>query len=491
MKILITTIFSSILTMLVVFSSCSSELDKRIEMIGKAGERTIDWTLLNRSYHLEPKWGKGLSYKQAYENQLNYLVDQKLFAQAAISKSLDKDIDIEKYLTFIKEKEMIKELYRREVESQIEITEEEYKSAYRKLKSKIRLAYITTPYEESAEKYLNMFQTTSINELILFDPISEEKGVTPFFSFGEMTDEIDDVAFDLDLNEVAGPLKIEKKYMIIKLIDGSREKIFSDADLTENKSKIKQIIFERKAAKLSTQYIYQLLKDEEVKLNPDIFLVLVEHFNAIVQREDDADPMPVNLTDSELVQVQTTIKDLKDDVLVTYGQGQMTVQQFVSSLSSMPAGIRPMVKMSQNLKLAVGIIVRNKYLAEKAYAENLDTDERVFFETQWQSDQFLARHWLSNLRAQISLNPDEISSFMTSNDYLRIQQRSKKELSPEQIEDLLIDFKFTEAKMRSADSLRELYEVEIESTKLLSNIKSPDAIINENPIKLFYREKFN
>ena len=116
--------------------------------------------------------------------------------------------------------------------------------------------------------------------------------------------------------------------MVIKLLDGSREILFSESEYAESKSKIRNIIFERKASKLSNQYIYKLLKDENVKLNPEVFSVLSAHFNAIVSAEIGNNPLPVNLTDSELKQVRTTLDDIKNEVLVTYNKGQMTVEEF-------------------------------------------------------------------------------------------------------------------------------------------------------------------
>jgi len=479
------------LALFIAISSCSSDKQKQPSMIAMVADKNIDWKLLNRSYHLEPKWGRGLTQKNAYLNQLNFLIDQKLYAQAAIEQGLNLDKDNKRYLTFLKEKEMIKELYRREVESQISVTEEEYKTAYRKLKTQIKLDYITTADRVSAQKYLKMIQKTPINEVILKNPAAEEKGTTPYFSFGEMAEEIDNVAFDLELNETAGPLKIKNKYMVIRLVDGSREVLFSEADFAESKSKIRQIIFDRRASRLSNQYIYKLLKDENVKLNPEVFSVLSAHFDAIVSAEIDENPLPVNLSDNELKQVRTKIQDIRNEVLVTYNQGQMTVEEFISRLFVMPAGLRPMVKMSQNLKLAIGIIVRDKYLAERAYEEGLDRTDKVIYETEWQSDQFLAREWLSNLRAQISLTPDEIHAFKSSETYQEILQRSKKEITSTQIQDLLKDFKFADAKMISADSLRQKYDVFVDSSALLSRLEEPDEIIKQNPIKLTYRENFN
>ncbi len=198
--------------------------------------------------------------------------------------------------------------------------------------------------------------------------------------------------------------------------------------------------------------------------------------------------MPINLSDHELKRVETNIADIKDDILVTYNKDQMTVVEFISELWNMPAGIRPMVRMSQNLKLAVGIIVRNKYLVEKAYREGLDTAKEVIYETRYQSDQYLSREWLRALRTQISLSPDEIFSFKSSNDYQMVLQRSKEKLRADQIEDLLMDFKFADTKMRSADSLRGIgFDGCTVNRQKLSDqirIKLRDTFVSYKPFRL-------
>jgi len=71
------------------------------DIIATIGPQKIDWKHLQRSYELTPKWGKGLTYKAAYRNQLDFLIDEKLFAQAARSEGLQKDPKIAGYLDYI------------------------------------------------------------------------------------------------------------------------------------------------------------------------------------------------------------------------------------------------------------------------------------------------------------------------------------------------------------------------------------------------------
>lgn len=104
--------------------------------VASAGERSIDWRLLQRSFQLDARWQRGQTREAAYRLQLGYLIDQKLLAQEALANGALQDPALAGYLEAIQEKEMIKELYRREVASRVEISEETYRQAYRYSKRK-------------------------------------------------------------------------------------------------------------------------------------------------------------------------------------------------------------------------------------------------------------------------------------------------------------------------------------------------------------------
>ncbi|NIV73032.1 MAG: hypothetical protein GWN44_10300, partial [Calditrichae bacterium] len=200
--------------------SCSDTREPGETIIATVGDCTIGWRLLWRSYHLDPKWGRGITHRQAYHNQLNYLIEQKLFAREAIANGLDKDKSIAGLLNAITEKEMIKELYRQKVASRVEISEAEYQTAYQRSKKKVQFEFVSTPNRANARAYQEQLAATPLEDIHLRSPSTEQKGTSPMFSYGDMTPELEEVVFDMQLGEVSSPLKIDRRYMVIKLIDG-------------------------------------------------------------------------------------------------------------------------------------------------------------------------------------------------------------------------------------------------------------------------------
>lgn len=483
-------ILISLTVLLLLLPGCSKNAHEQREVIAKVGNRAIDRDYLKRDFELHPKWGRGLTYHEAYSNQLNYLIDQKLYALAAIEKGMQKDSSIADYLNFIHEKEMIKELYRQEVAKKIEITDEEYQSAYSKMKKQVQLHYIFTKNHEHALKYSQELRSSDFETIQLVDPTQESKGTTGMMSFGDMQQALEDVVFGLKQDEVSDPISINDGYMVVRVAVGQVEKFMSEYDFAEKKSKIKKVVFERRADKIANTYIKDLMLDKDLKLNPPVFFELSDQFSRIVQDKYSDNPFPINIDNQEIQIAQHDLASIKDAVLITYEDGEMTVDEFLSKLAKMPTGLRPKVKMANQLKDAIGVIVRNEYLAKEAKKKGLDKSETVRRETEIQSDEILARYWLERQKERLHVAEEEIEEFKKSDKFDRLLEKTTVKPTDEQLEDIILDLKMAELKMHLADSLHNRFLVKIDSTLLESQIKNATDIIKYNPAKLAVRELF-
>ncbi|RMF57827.1 MAG: hypothetical protein D6748_10305 [Calditrichaeota bacterium] len=469
---------------------CSRESSREQEIVARVGDRIIDWKLLRRSFNLEPKWDRGLTYGEAYSNQLNFLIEQKLFAQEALAEGLDKDPDVARKLRVIKEKEMMKELYREVVASQVQISDSEYEQAYLNSKKKVQFEYIASPDSLSAVKYRQLMQSHPVDEISLLNPGEERKGVSPYFSFGDMAPELETVVFQMQLGEISSPIRVGKEYMVVKLIDGEINKFMSKIDFAETKSKIRKVIFERHARKLSDQYIYNLLKDKKIEINPTVFFALSEKFSEIVQPKTSQTPLTIHLTNAELKNTRTELKDMANEVLVTFKDGHLTVKEFLQILWDLPAPMRPQVNMAQQLKKAIAVTVRNLYLVKEAYRRGLDTHPVVQYETLHQSDALLSRYYMKRLKNAISVTEDEIQEFMHKKNFPSVNQQLNGKLTPTAVREILVDYKFHEERMKTVEELKPFYPVEINDQVLKSHIPDAEKIIQERPVGFIYREEF-
>lgn len=470
---------------------CSKTEETGEESIATVGERSIDWQLLRRSFHLDPKWGKGLTQREAYHNQLNYLIEQKLFAQEALANGLDTEKAIAGLLNATMEKEMIKELYRQEVASRVNISDEEYRSAYQRLKKKVQFEFVSTPDSARALTYREQLFSVSVEELHLQSPSTEQKGVSPMFSYGDIASELEEVVFDMQPGEVSAPIKINNDFMIVKLIDGEVDKFMSERDLVEQKSKIQKVIFERRARQISDEYIYEMLSKQEVKINPPVFYALAEQFSRIVQNKSSDQPVPIYLSNGELKTAEINLKDLADEVLVTFKGGQFTVEEFLRKLWDMPAGMRPQVNMAPQLKKAIAVTVRNHYLSREAYQKGLDKSPQVLYEVEAQNDEVLARYYIRKLRDNLTVTPEEVAEFMNKENFAAVNKSLNGKLDAGAIRGIILDYKLTQERIKIADSLRAVYTVRVDSALFETHLPDADKIIQEKPVGFVYREQFH
>jgi hypothetical protein len=470
--------------------TCQNKRTSEDAIVARAGDRIIDWNELHRSFQLQPKWGKGLTYKQAYLNQLNFLIDQKLFAQAAISEDLDKETEILGYIEFIRKKEMIKELYRQQVASKVEISEKEYQNAYLNMKKKIKFNYIYTPSLTSAQNYKSRLGHSDFSSIILLDLNHDVKGTSPDFTFGDLAPELEQVVFNMKAGEVSGPIAVAGGYMVVQVIDGSVDIFLSQWDLVQKKNKIRKVIFDRKAAGLANKFVKELMRNKDLQLNPDVFYALSAEFSRIVENKVSENPIPVFISNEEIKSARKHLNEMMDEVLITYADGQMTVREFLTELWNMPADLRPRVKMGEQLKNAIGVIVRNKYLAKRAEKLGLRRSSEVIRQTRIQADEILARTWLAEKRNHLSSDRQEIENFKTTSAFQHLQAKIENPLSNEQIADLILDFKLAQLKLQVSDSLKAAYHVNLDTIALYKQIPEPQKVIDYDPAKFVVRELF-
>lgn len=471
-----------------IAAGCSPRRPAEPEVLAVVGDRQIDWQHLQRSYELNPRWGRGLTRGEAYRNQLQSLIDEKLFALAAREQGLDKEPDMAAYLQFIQEKELIKALYLQEVASKIHISEDEYQAAYQMLKKKVQYHYICTPDSLRAAEYAARLRTESFAALQLSDA-ADYKGTTELRTFGEMDPAIEAFIFDMKPGEVHDPVKIDKSYFVIQLLYGRVEKFMSEMDFAEKKSKIRKTIFDRRAAGLANAYIKELMRDKNLTLNPPVFFALSEAFSRQVRPKASDEPLPIYLSDGEIQHTRLSLQELQQEVLITHKEGFLTVGEFLDKLANMPAGLRPKVSMSRELKDAIGVVVRNQYLAKRAYEKGLHKSPEVRKEIEIQQDELLSRRWLERQQAQLSVSEEEIRQFRANSNLEAINAAANR-VDEEQVRNLILDYKLAALKVEQAERLSQKYRVSTNQALLASKIRDADALIEENPIKIVVRELF-
>jgi hypothetical protein len=469
-------------------SGCNNQSPNK-DVVITVNNRDVYWDDLWHSFHLEPKWSNGLTQMEAFNNQVKYLIDQKCFAIAAENEGFRELPQIAKAEKFALHKNMIKALYNKVVTQKVEVDEETLREAYHLSKRKVKYQYFLTTDQKNAQFYQKAFQQQNFEEILPLND-RDEKGTTDWMGFGDMDQRVEKVALTLPLNGVSEPIAVGNQWVVLKVIDGQVDKFLSENDFAAQKPKLRKTISARQARSISNRFIYELLKDEDIHIDGEMFKALSDYFAAVVRDKESSQPFPVYLNDAELNEVKRQAEPMKDQLLVKFGDNTMSVGEFLDYLNLMPTGFRPQVNHRTALKQAIAKTVRDQYLIKLAYRQKLDRDPEVLHQTQMEVDEQLARAWLKSHQDQLTCSDEEIAAFKAHENFSIVNQRFNNRLTDEDIRNILLDKKFMLKKMMLADSLRQIYRIHQNKALLAKNIEKPDEIIKHKPVGLAYREKF-
>ena len=452
--------------------------------VAVAGNRWIDTTELNRSYALQPQWKRGQTRLESYLTQVSELITQKLYAQEAEARGLDRDSLMLGYLGFLKQKEMIKGLYRREIREKVEIGEEEVRQMYERMKKKVSFSYVFARDSVRCAEYLGALKN---KELPVPGDSTIRIGTKEDVTIGMVAPELEPAIFDAGLHDVRGPIRVGNGYIAVKITGGEKQVMLSENDLILERQKIERLIGDRKMEALSSHYVAGLMRDKDLRLNGPVFWGVADYFGRRVL-EAHVDPQQmqtVYVTSDELKLLGADLKMTGNAIVATYRDGALTVGELLEALSNMPGSLRPRVRTPQNLKDAIGGIVRNRYLVNEAERRGLGNDSDVLHEYGLQRDEAIANAYYASRRAAIDVTPEEVAAFKKRSPVSEEQVFFKMNMSV-----LARDAKIASILKSELPALRTRYEIRCDTVRIRTMIPSPGEILREDPVRIFLRELF-
>ncbi len=452
--------------------------------VAVAGNRWIDTTELNRSYALQPQWKRGQTRLESYLTQVSELITQKLYAQEAETRGLDRDSLMLGYLGFLKQKEMIKGLYRHEIREKAQIGDAEVRQMYERMKKKVDFSYVYARDSVRCAEYLDALKNSSL-------PVTSDStirvGTRENVTIGMVAPELEPAIFDAGLHDVRGPMRVGTGYIAVKITGGEKQAMLSENDLILQRQKIERLIRDRKMDSLSSHYVAGLMRDKDLRLNGPVFWAAADYFGRRVQ-EAHVDPQQMQtiyVTSDELQLLGADLRMTGNAIVATYRDGALTVRELLEALSSMPGSLRPRVRTPQNLKDAIGGIVRNRYLLREAEQQGLGSDSDVLYEYGLQRDEAIANAYYASRRAAINVTPEEVEAFKKRSPASEEQVFFKMNMGV-----LARDAKIDGILKGELPTLKARYEIRCDTARIRAMIPSPGEILRDNPVRVFLRELF-
>jgi len=378
-----------------IFAASFSFSQQKENVIATAGKETITADEFKNRYelmpHLSKKWFNSDSVKAEF---LYSIISEKLWAAEAINEGLDKD---QYFLSTIKpiEKIYVRDaLYKREVESKLNITKEDIQKAKLRSSTILKVTVLTCP---DSQKVASVFMR--LKNGISVDSIDCEK-TDDEITFGKLDDEkVEDALYELQINKFTRPVKNRSGWFVFYLRDRVLKEI-QTADSLNIHSTPKQVLTERRARKIGTAFLANFLKGVNASTDGSLFHSLAAKIHDLL-KDKHPSIKGANLIFLGQEDMASCRKQFGADSLnmpfLKFKKDPVSLNDFLYTLDIDGFDVQKtdLKSIMNRLKTAVSDAIKNELLVREGYRRGLQYLPEVKNEI---------KLWRENLLAQAARN---------------------------------------------------------------------------------------
>lgn len=411
--------------LLIAFVGCSKkESDFEKDIIAHIGDHKISVKDFQLNYefgfaNLKIKGNKKLSY-------LEFMIDEALLSQEGYHLGLDLNEKVKNKEKELLNELLVEELFKKEVDEKINISEDEIKDAISKSRVKWKLRYWVEPNLKVAEQVYNSIKKNGYKNVIqkLLNT-KEVKGNLEEYETNYLT--WLDIPFlllnkikNLQINKISKPIKIDDVFILVEVTE-IKQNILSDYDYQIISDRYKQILFYREQKKQSGIFIKKFMNPKEVITKGKGFGYLS---NALREWKNSDKTLRMNFkeaidsadnTQPELL----LLKNHLEDILVTFKGGSWSIKDYLGHFNTTKIIAKASAKRKVNIQLnhQIAITLRNHFFIEEALSQELDKSVNVKNELKLWRDKWVYDELRKQYTDSIKVNKTVALEYFNANKY--------------------------------------------------------------------------
>ncbi len=366
--------------LMIVVAGCGTKDDPNV--VARVDDDTITREHFIERFTLYPDFRNNSTLRSAYLQQIDHMVDRVYLAQAAERYGLDTMQHVEKRLQYIRDNEMLKQLYREQVLGQIEVSEEEAWEEYKRQNISVELRHLFAPDSQQAAAYYKKLQSgetfqTLARGAFRDTSLANNGGYLGYLRVSDLDPYLVEPVYNLRVGEISRPLRSTRGWHVMR-VENVKQNLFLDRNYFKNNSTtFAEDVQNRRAAKESAAFVKEVMKGKSVTIVSAVLQQFTEQVRKYVDRsEGQRFIIEPTISDREIRLIRSEAEALMNQELVQYDDGIWTVGDLMEKLQWMPPLKRPEVLSETAMARQIIDMVRDHYLLKKARELGIDESPR-------------------------------------------------------------------------------------------------------------------
>jgi parvulin-like peptidyl-prolyl isomerase len=306
-----------------------------------------------------------------------------------------------------------------EVRSQVNVSEKDLVSDYKRFKERRSVAYWIVP---------NLAEATALQRNVAKGIASSEKAQFKEIEYGESLQSVEDAVYQLKDGGVAPPVLVDGSYYVFQLLKRLPHPEHAKYDFTFWKRSVEKKVRARKEMALLQTRLAALMKGKEYSVRRDVYDLLVRQLSSVIFDKESLRNESPELIQQEIGTLEVAGRGFFDQPLIAFSDGNAwTAGEFWKKLSVCPYPLN--YKSPEGLRNGLLDVVRNIILLESVVEDGkkkrYSDSTHVRSQSQMWSGNLVAQALVTDFRKSISVDESELIRYYnsTKDSHLKPEQR--------------------------------------------------------------------
>ncbi len=419
--------FQFLLSTLIILTLTVSAQDIN-KTVAKAGDMKISQREFKLRYELVPHYSRDESNEDSSKHDLIYsLIAEKLLAQEAERLGYDTLSYYKNSVEQMKDLYVRDALYRKEVDSKVNITSGEIQKALDRYSQSLQVRIISAPDSEQIFQYYGELKNGASFDSIeqISDPVEYDSNKTPIkITYGQMQDDyVEDTLYSLKVGHFSSPVRTRGGWFIFKLV-GVINRIPPNAKDPDYDKSIMQVLRLRKSRVIGLKYLNNFYKSKEATVDSVLFLKLAGKISSILTDKMKHHNFGTgNMLFLDEGNIMSIIRDFGSEIvnedIVHIKKHPIKLKEYLYSLVEYPLLIKePSLRYTAYALMDnLNKYIQYKFLAEEGLKQNLQNSPELKEDLSIWKDDYLAKMLKNSIRDSVHVTDSEVKdSYLTNNE---------------------------------------------------------------------------